>query len=246
MIAQLLRNSTLKLSTGILVMIASGIRIGELVQLKLSDIDFESKPTKISIRGNTSKGRFSRETFLTTEATNALKDYLKHYFEWIDGSKNEHLLDTYIFWRISKRKSSKKIPQFNPENAKSIFQISLTEQIAKIPELNIKNENGQKAVHFHALRKFFRTNVGNVCGRDYAEALMGHSFYMDTYYQLPEDKKKQMYLDAESHLTISDTKSIENNFKSLSTKHNALEAKVDDLLQYLRINSIEVPENLIQ
>ena len=24
---------------------------------------------------------------------------------------------------------------------------------------------------------------------------MGHSFYMDTYYQLPEEKKKQMYLN---------------------------------------------------
>ncbi len=75
---------------------------------------------------------------------------------------------------------------------------------------------------------------------------MGHGFYMDTYYQLPEEKKRQMYLEAEPHLTITDTKSIENNFKSLSAKHNALEAKVDDLLQYLRTNSIKVPENLIQ
>jgi len=74
---------------------------------------------------------------------------------------------------------------------------------------------------------------------------MGHGFYMDTYYQLPEEKKSQMYLEAEPHLTISDTKSIENNFKSLSAKHNALEAKVDDLLHYLRTNSIQVPENLI-
>jgi len=73
----------------------------------------------------------------------------------------------------------------------------------------------------------FRTNVGNVCGRDFVEDLMGHSFYMDTYYQLPEEKKRQMYLEAEPHLTITDTKSIENNFKSLSAKHNALEVKVD-------------------
>ena len=74
------------------ISIASEIKIGELVQLKLGDIDFESNPTKISIRGNISKGGFSRETFLTTEATNALKDYFRHYFWWVDGSKNEHLL----------------------------------------------------------------------------------------------------------------------------------------------------------
>jgi len=50
-----------------------------------------------------------------------------------------------------------------------------------------------------------------------------------------------MFLEVEPHLTISDTKSIEKNFKSLSAKHNTLEAKVDDLLQYLRTNSITIP-----
>ena len=67
---------------------------------------------------------------------------------------------------------------------------------------------------------------------------------MDTYYQLPEDKKKQMYLDAEPHLTISDTQAVERNLKTLSAKHSQLETKVDDLMQYLRTNSIEVPDFL--
>ena len=73
---------------------------------------------------------------------------------------------------------------------------------------------------------------------------MGHGFYMDTYYQLPEEKKLEMYLEAEPHLTISDTKSIENNFKKLSNKYNALETKVDELLHYLRTNSVEIPDFL--
>jgi len=90
-------------------------------------------------------------------------------------------------------------------------------------------------------RKFFRTTVGNVCGRDYAEALMGHGFYMDTYYQLPDEKKKQMYLDAEPDLTISDFEQVEKNFKVISAKNSQLEEKFNDLLQYLRTNSIEVP-----
>jgi len=70
---------------------------------------------------------------------------------------------------------------------------------------------------------------------------MGHGFYMDTYYQLPDEKKKQMYLDAESQLTISDFKEVEKNLKELSAKNSQLEEKFNDLLQYLRTNSIEVP-----
>ncbi|QLH07115.1 hypothetical protein [Nitrosopumilus ureiphilus] len=47
---------------------------------------------------------------------------------------------------------------------------------------------------------------------------MGHSFYLDTYYQLPEGKKREMYLDAEPHLTISDFETVEKNIKKLSEK----------------------------
>ena len=245
MILQILHVSSPKLKTAVIVCIASGVRLGELVQLKLSDIDFNTDPTKITIRGKASKGRVTRETFLTSEATNALKNYLKKYFDWKEVEKNHHLQDTYIFWKISKsKKSPENTPTFDTENAKQSLQISLRQHIEKIPELNIKNENGLNAVHFHAFRKFFRTTVGNVCGRDFAEALMGHAFYMDTYYQLSEEKKYQMYLEAEPQLTISDNKSIENNFKKLSSKYHTLETKVDDLLNYLRTNSVEIPDFL--
>ena len=245
MILQILHVSSPKLKTVIIVSIASGVRLGELVQLKLSDIDFNTVPTKISIRGNTSKGRATRETFLTAEATSVLKNHLKKYFDWREGKKNDHLQDTYIFWKISKsKKSPENTPTFDTENAKQSLQISLRHHIEKIPELSIKNENGLNAVHFHAFRKFFRTTVGNVCGRDFSEALLGHAFYMDTYYILSDDQKRQMYLDAEPHLTISDGKSIENNFKTLSAKYNMLETKVNNLLQYLQTNSIEIPDFL--
>ena len=70
---------------------------------------------------------------------------------------------------------------------------------------------------------------------------MGHGFYMNTYYQLPDDKKKQMYLDAESDLTISDFKEVEKNMKTISAKNSQLEEKFNGLLQYLRTNSIQVP-----
>ena len=50
-----------------------------------------------------------------------------------------------------------------------------------------------------------------------------------------------MYLDAESHLTISDFKQVEKNIKVLSAKNTHLEEKFNDLLSYLRTKSIEVP-----
>jgi hypothetical protein len=73
---------------------------------------------------------------------------------------------------------------------------------------------------------------------------MGHGFYMDTYYQLSVEKRREMYLLAEPQLTVSDFKAVEKDMKVLSTKYQNLENKVDDLMQYLRTNSIEVPDFL--
>ena len=242
MILYVLHNSNSKLQAAILIALSNGLRIGELVQLKLSDIDFDSNPTKISVRGNATKTRQSRETYITPEATNALKDYLSRYFGWTEN--NSKLIDPYIFGSTTGKGRKSKLPGFNVETAKLSLQMLLRTHVRSISNLDVDNENGYKAIHFHAFRKFFRTTVGNAVGRDYAEALMGHGFYMYTYYQLPEEKKKLIHLDAELYLTISDTVSMENNSKSLSEKYNSLETKVNDLLHQLQSNKIEVPDYL--
>ena len=243
LISRLLRNLSPKLQTTVLVLTASGMRIGELVQLKLSDIDFDSNPTTIRLRAETTKTRQERETFLTSEATNSLKDYLRRFHNWQEGKENEHLRDVEIFGRTSSRKSQKKNKTKAPRHliTSASLMSSLQYFTDKVPGLDGTNQNGRKAIHFHAFRKFFRTTVGNVVGRDFAEAIIGHGFYMDTYYQLSEEKKRQMYLDAEPHLTISDFETVEKNIKVLSVKNSQLEKKFNDLLEYLRTNSIEIP-----
>ena len=47
--------------------------------------------------------------------------------------------------------------------------------------------------------------------------------------------------DAEPHLTISDFEAVEKSIQTVSAKNTQLEEKFNDLLQYLRTNSIEVP-----
>ncbi|WP_428325942.1 tyrosine-type recombinase/integrase [Nitrosopumilus sp.] len=239
MISRLLHISNPRLQTAILVSVSGGMRLEEMVQLRISDINFETTPTTVTIRSEIAKRRVGRDTFLTTEATQTLKDYLSIQFGWKENSTNLHLQNTFVFGRYSEEKTTK--GKFSIDSAKNTLQKHLRENANKVPELRVFNENGRYAIHFHGFRKYFRTTLGNVCGRDYAEALMGHAFYMDTYYQLPEDKKQQMYLDAEPQLTISDFETVEKNIKELSMKNSQLEEKFNDLLDYLKTNKIEIP-----
>jgi len=243
-ILRLLNNVSAKLRTIILVATASGMRIGEILQLKLSDIDFDSKPTRIKIRAETTKTREARETFLTAEATNSLKDYLTRYFDWKENVPN-NLQDLIIFGRTSKsRKSLNKRKTTLQKSNSSVLTNSMKRHLENIPELSKLNENGRLMVHFHAFRKYFRTVVGNAVGRDYAEALMGHHFYLDTYYQLPEEKKREMYLQAEPFLTISDYVQIEKDLRNVKQKQKLIEEKQLDLILLIKDEHVKLPASL--
>jgi len=243
-ILRLLSNVSAKLRTIILVATASGMRIGEILQLKLYDIDFNSKPTRIKIRAETTKTRESRETFLTAEATNSLKDYLTRYFGWKENESN-NLQDLIIFGRTSKsRKSLNERKTTLQKSNSSVLTNSMKRHLENIPELSKLNENGRLMVHFHAFRKYFRTVVGNAVGRDYAEALMGHHFYLDTYYQLPDQEKLSMYLQAEPFLTISDFSAIKKELKNEKQRYEEIVKKQLELDKLLEDNHIEVPKIL--
>jgi len=74
---------------------------------------------------------------------------------------------------------------------------------------------------------------------------MGHSFYMDTYYQLSDPTKEKMYLEAESHLTFSDFTEVEHKITNLTVKCNELESTVLGLKQYIQNHSINPPKELV-
>ena len=243
---RLLRVCHQKLQTSILVIVSSGLRIGELVQLRLDDIDFTSSPTKIRVRAETTKTRQGRETFITVEATKALKDYLVSYFDWNEKGDNSHMNQKPIFGRTSKGETYDNQKNSGNRWASELsLQQSLRTHVDKIPELNVKNENDRSLIHWHSFRKYFRTTVGNEVNRDFAEALMGHDFYMSTYYNLSEEKKRELYLKAEPELTISDYQEVAKTYAKLSEKHDYLSNKVDGMLDYFKTQGVKVPESLL-
>jgi len=232
---RLLRNCNHRLQAVILVAVASGMRIGEIVQLRTSDIDFDSKPVMIRIRAETAKGRKSRETFLTSEASSTLQDYLKRTFGWDKSSKQA----IPVFRKLEND------TKHDPKAIESSLLNSLKGAISEIPDLAVKNENGRYAVHFHAFRKYFRTVVGDVVGRDFAENLAGHKLPLDTYYLLPEARKKENYLKAEPHLTISDYRDIEKRLAKTAEKQKEFEYNQAMFAKALQ-HSFGLPSGLLE
>ena len=237
-LVKLLRNLDAKLETAVLVATSSGMRVGEIAGLTLADIEFNHEPVKINIRAETSKSREDRETYLTNEASEALKDYLKRYFGWKEDSTNSQLEGLRIFGRTSKIKTGNvkgRLPKLEEQLTDAILlQKTLHRRIAKVPELNRLARNGRKGIHFHAFREFFYTVVSNVSGSNFAHALMGHHEYLDTYYALSEKQQIKMYQKAVPYLTVSDYSKIEQDLEKIQNTQDGLLAKYAEFERYLK------------
>jgi len=249
-INRLVRLANPKLVACILVACSSGMRLGEIVQLKLSDIDLTTNPATILIRADTTKTREARITHFSSEATNALKDYLTR----LNLPKKN---DDYVFLlqhkdRIKMAKHDNhsdrienlesQLESMIPEEryAKSVATTchNLQQQLARIikdnPDLNKKTENDRNEIHFHAFRYFFKTQVTDAHQSDFAEALMGHKSLKLVYYRQNEKARAQTYLAVEHALTIADTEKIDENYSELQKDNLELRGIVDNLSRQLR------------
>lgn len=218
-LVRLLRNSNSRLQTVILIAISSGLRIGEIVQLKTSDFDFNSNPVKIRVRAEIAKGKQSRETFLTLEASSALLDYLKKTYGWDKNNSQDRL----VFVKSNDTKP-------NIDSIRSSLIYSLKTACAEIEGLTKRNENGRRAIHFHAFREYFFSVMSNSSGISFAHALMGHRDYLDTYYVLSNERKAQLYKKAEADLTIVDHAEIEKKLEENKDLRKELATIVRDII----------------
>lgn len=229
-LVRLLHNSSQLMQVAILMCVSSGMRVGELVQLKISDIDFSTNPTTIRLRNETTKTRETRFTCISAEATKSLKDYLGRKFSWLEGSKE----DRYIFMRNQVYVDPKEYYRAS-KSAKDTLVQALWLTVKSVPELAMKNENGRNNVHFHAFRAWFKTQVTTAHQSDFAEALMGHTSVKLVYYRQNAKDRLKTYLEVEPALTVSDFTRVENTIEDLQKKVEFLTAELDKVMQWKEI-----------
>jgi len=172
-----------------LFLLSTGCRIGEALQLKVSDLDLESDPPRAHIRPEYTKGGYGgRIVFFTYEARDAIEEYLKSKF----------LLNK----RMPKKLYNPKLHRYihpvetGDDRVWSMNQSTVSAMLweaLRRAGLDERDETtGRRLIHVHSTRKFFRSN----CGLPDAlvHALMGHEGYLDnSYLRMNPDKSGEEY-----------------------------------------------------
>lgn len=164
-----------RMGTLLLVLLASGMRLGEALRLKKTDVNWEEERTEISIPAEITKTKTARTTYLTEEASNALLEYLR-----------------------SRTDNDERLFPFSAD----ITQYHLR---ATVKRLGLsRTVNGKTyTIHWHMTRKWFITRFSLAASKDVAEHIAGHEGYLSSSYR--RYTKKQIlkeYIKAEKKLSI--------------------------------------------
>jgi len=169
---------------------SSGMRIGELLSLRVKDIDFSKKPTTVYLRAEVTKDRQARYCFISDEATTLLREFL--------GQRTADA-ESYLFPTSTRGRAHKTGNEpMTYWNADEIFSRAL-----RASGLEEKDDNGRDIIHIHSLRKFFFSQLVPILGREVVEALMGHKAFLDSSYRrFTEKQMGEFYLKGMNAVTV--------------------------------------------
>lgn len=186
-----LNDNNIKYKTIFLILLHTGIRIGECLALNISDIDFETNQIKINkILSKESNGKvIIHESSMSKTKNGSRQVSINKFFS--EDLKN--IIDI-----VSKDKSNKKKLVFYNENNQIMSTSAINSAFKRICD----NLNISKSVNTHCLRHTFATRcIEADISLPVLQALMGHDKIqttIDTYgniYNYYQQREKQKYID---------------------------------------------------
>jgi hypothetical protein len=221
----------------VLTLASSGARLNEILSLKISDVDFESKPVKLTLRNT--KNKQTRFTFITSEAAQCVQAWLEKRDQYLVGAsrRNAGLVRAGICGK-------------KDTNTDLLFPLtdsavnSLWENALKAANLYSQDEQtGRNQYRIHSFRKFFISQLSMAGQKTLAEHLAGHSGYLDNSYRRSgEEEAGKAYLSVQHVLTIG----IPPEFREKATELNSQLRIQGESIEGLRAMNEKLAEQMVK
>jgi integrase len=197
---------------------SSGMRINEALQLKLKDIDLNADPVTIDIQAEYTKTKIRRWGFISSEAKEAVEDWLKQRDDYITTSVGRSHL-------YNKSKEDNRLFPFSEGTSYAMWYNALDKTM-----FNSRDEKtNRRKFHVHVLRKYFRTN--HRAEVDAREALMGHEGYLTgAYRKYSLEQLQEFYKQGEwGILVFKDMDEIKDFKEKLEQRNTELQENSEKL-----------------
>ncbi len=248
--------SNIKLKTYVMLLGSTGMRAVEALSIRIRDIDFDSSPAKLTVRGEHTKTKVDRSLFLTRETVTQIKKWIdyKHrerricYKDKETGKSLEEYrmplkdINDFLF---SARQNDDNI-NTNSFNRINNFYTTLVVQFEKTLDRNgmgsreegIKTRRIRRKITLHSFRRFVKTTISDLGYSDYSEWFIGHSG--STYWRKKDNEKAEIFKKIEPYLTFLNMQQLNRQGADLETKIEELQ----DINQLLRNKQNEREEQI--
>jgi len=217
---QILMHMPIQGKTLYLILESSGMRIGELLKSNIDDLYLNEEPARIQIRGEVTKTGNSRHAFFSSEAKEAVTEWLKVREDYLSAAIGK----SHLYDKVS---DDPRLFPFNSSTAYCLWKNALHKA-----GLNGRDKStNREKLHPHVLRKFFRTRLPSVIPVDVVEALMGHEGYLtEVYRKYTVEDLAKFYLKGEPALLVfTDTQKVVELHKAIEEKNIQLQVLVNSL-----------------
>jgi integrase len=236
--------SDIRLKTYVMFLAAGGFRAVEALSVRIKDLDLESKPARVFVRGEYTKTKADRTVFLTEEMTQQLGSWLSYKYrkrrvcyksQEHDHQNNEKTITEY---RIPDREQNHLIfavyQNTRTPNPDGIYD-DIAKSFAKTLDRMGKGERedgneGRRQITLHSFRRFVKTAISDLGYSDYSEYFIGHSG--STYWQKKDSEKAELFRKIEPYLTFLNIHELERRGADIQSKIEELEELNQSLRQH--------------
>jgi integrase len=189
----------------ITLLVSTGARIGELVQVRIKDLDLTSDPARIHVPDQFTKTGKGRVVFLTPEAKGLVLLWLgsarDKYMELAEF-KNKGLISLGKRGQRIAPDKDDRLLGCGYDTARFMF-LKMLERSGK--EMKQDDLTRRHLIHIHSCRKYFRTVAVQTIPLDAVEAILGHSGYLTgQYVRLTEEELAAAFKKGCHVLSISE------------------------------------------
>jgi integrase len=235
--------SDIRLKTYVIFLASTGCRAVEALSIRYVDLDLDTNPARVLIRGEYTKTRVDRLAFLTTETAKQLKLWLEY--------KHRTTRVCHKDMRTGRITTEYRTPTQNPnglifavhqKNANPIpdylygdFRAAFAKTLDRIGKDSFEDNKRRRKITLHSFRRFVKSTISDLGYADFSEYFIGHSG--STYYRKTDKEKVEIFRKIELYLTFLDFVTLERKGSDTQARIEGLEAINQTLRQKDSMNT---------
>ena len=222
--------SDIRLKTYVMSLAASGCRAVEPLSVRICDLEFNSKPARVFIRGEYTKTKVDRYVLLTQEMVSQFKTWLDYKYrvrrvchkdtetqktitEYRTPAKDPNTL-IFSVYQIHKKP--------NPNNIYNDLAREFAKTLDRMGKGAFEDDNKRRRkITLHSFRRYVKGVISDLGFGDFSEYFIGH--IGSTYYRKTEKEKQELFWKVESSLTLLDFPTLERKGADFQSKIDTLE-----------------------